>query len=334
MYFLYLPLFFVELILFKLFKKHNSEICYKFFLKYYSIFGPKFNFLISQFLSNDKRNLEKLINQKKILLDKSFEKKIIHRINEEGFSIKKKVLSDETINKILSFLKKTKGFYISEDLKSKKREILDQENPKALQFIYKTEDILQCAEIQKMICNKEILSIAQKYLGCLPIFDFLSMYWSFYSKKADKEAAQYWHFDMDRPKWLKIFFYLTDVNKNNGPHMFISGTHLRGKKNLSEIRKRGYVRLSDEEIYKRFNKKEIQQFCLPKGSILFEDTSGLHKGLKINSGKRLLFMIQFSSSTFGAQKYGSTKKIKINNATDELKIAKLNYEKIFPNIII
>ena len=45
------------------------------------------------------------------------------------------------------------------------------------------------------------------------------------SKKADSEAAQMFHFDLDRIKWLKFFIYLTDVKINSGPHVYVSGTH-------------------------------------------------------------------------------------------------------------
>ena len=41
------------------------------------------------------------------------------------------------------------------------------------------------------------------------------------SDKVDEHAAQMFHFDMDRPKWLKFFIYINDVNEKNGPHFFI-----------------------------------------------------------------------------------------------------------------
>jgi hypothetical protein len=334
MFLLYFPFFLIEIIFFKLFKKPNSEKSYQFFLKSFSNFGPISNYLINNFLKQKKVSLENLATNNTINFNKKSQDKIVTNIKKNGFYSLEGSLGSKTIDKINFFLKNTRGYYISENLKSNEKVFLDENNPKSVQFIYKTEDLLQSNEIQKIICDKKIISIAQDYLGCLPIFDFLSMYWSFDSKIPDKEAAQYWHFDMDRPRWLKVFFYLTEVNKNNGPHMFIPGTHLLGKKFPSQFRKRGYVRLLDEEINQVFSKEAIKTFCLPKGSILFEDTSGLHKGLKLNFGKRLLFMIQFSSSTFGARKYGGLNKIKINEVCEEFRKAKSNYGDIFPNITI
>ena len=48
------------------------------------------------------------------------------------------------------------------------------------------------------------------------------------SKISDKPGnkAQLYHFDLDRPKWLKFFIYLNDVeNLDHGPHSYIKNTH-------------------------------------------------------------------------------------------------------------
>ena len=39
-----------------------------------------------------------------------------------------------------------------------------------------------------------------------PVFDFIAMWWHTQSNTPDKEAAQYFHFDMDRLRWIKFFF--------------------------------------------------------------------------------------------------------------------------------
>ena len=40
-----------------------------------------------------------------------------------------------------------------------------------------------------------------------PVIDNISAWWSFPAATPDKNAAQWWHFDLDRPKWLKFFFF-------------------------------------------------------------------------------------------------------------------------------
>jgi hypothetical protein len=111
---------------------------------------------------------------------------------------------------------------------------------------------------------------------------------------------------MDRPRWLKVFIFLTDCNIHNGPHSYIEGTHKN--KGIPEIlRSKGYQRLSDDEINSNYCQKKIKTFVATKGSILFEDTRGLHKGMKLDNGNRLILQFQYSVSLFGS----NIKKIKL-----------------------
>ena len=56
--------------------------------------------------------------------------------------------------------------------------------------------------------------------------------------------AQLYHFDLDRPKWLKFFIYLNDVeNISHGPHLFIEKTHKLFSKPYKILIKR-YQRIS------------------------------------------------------------------------------------------
>ena len=41
-----------------------------------------------------------------------------------------------------------------------------------------------------------------------------------------------YHYDIDGFKFVKIFFYLTEVNENDGPHVFIKNT---GKKTFLKL---------------------------------------------------------------------------------------------------
>ena len=130
---------------------------------------------------------------------------------------------------------------------------------------------------------------------------------------------------MDRPKWIKVFIYLKDVDLDNGPHCFISKSHLDDGINYN-IRKYGYSRIQDSLIQKYYSEEDIKYIVGKKGSLLFEDTRGLHKGLRVNKNSRLLLQFQYSSSLFGS-KY---KKISFpNNQTDLIKKMKKQNPLIF-----
>ena len=57
-------------------------------------------------------------------------------------------------------------------------------------------------------------------------------------------------------------------------------------------------------------KNEIVTMNAQEGSILIEDTLGLHKGQKLDEGNRLVLQIQYSSNLFGSKEI---KKIKFPN---------------------
>jgi hypothetical protein len=297
-FFLYTPIFIIELFLYILFKKKNSENSYQYFVKLFSLFGYKPLNLISFFLSYrkkkilDKINLENIFNTRIVLKD------VIIHLSKNGFFLKKNFLKKEVIKDILKFLNTKKGLYYSDIYKSEKLFNLNISKPKGTTFVYKANDLIQSSDIQNLLVSPTILSVAQNYLGCLPKIDILTAWWSFPSKKADSNAAQYWHFDLDRPKWIKVFFFLTACGEKNGPHKYIEGSH---KFISNDVRRQGYVRLTDQEVELLSIKEKIKVFTAEKGSILFEDTIGLHKGQKVEIGSRLILQFQYSSSLFGAK---------------------------------
>jgi hypothetical protein len=173
-------------------------------------------------------------------------------------------------------------------------------SPQAVRYDFRPADLLQHPDVQRLLADPSFASLAQDYLGSRPLIDVLTMWWSTaFSDRPESKAAQYFHFDMDRPKWLKFFIYLTDVELENGPHGFVSGSQRTGAIPRGILDK-GYARLTDEEVKAAFGDEAITTMVAPRGTILVEDTRGLHKGNVVLKGDRLMFQIQYSNSLFGA----------------------------------
>jgi hypothetical protein len=64
--------------------------------------------------------------------------------------------------------------------------------------------------------------------------------------------------------------------------------------------RRGYVRLSDEEVLTHYGADRQIEFTAPRGTLIVEDTRGLHKGKAVRDRARLILQLQFSNSLFGA----------------------------------
>jgi hypothetical protein len=147
-----------------------------------------------------------------------------------------------------------------------------------------------------------ILNVARNYLQCEPIFDFPAMWWSTcFSKEASSEAAQLYHFDMDRIKWLKFFFYINDVTIENGPHCYIQGTH-KPRNKPQKLLNRGYTRISDADLRPYYNSEDFKMLCADAGTVFAGDTTCWHKGSPLRSGHRLVFELEYTGSLFGANR--------------------------------
>ena len=173
------------------------------------------------------------------------------------------------------------------------------ERPAAVRYDYDTDDLLDNPDVQDLLADRSLLKLAEEYLGCQPVADVLSMWWhTNFHAQPDSEAAQFYHFDMDRIKWLKVFVYLTDVGPANGPHSFVACSHRNGGIPW-HMRRKGYVRLDDDEVIGHYGAERCKHVTAPRGSIIVEDTRGLHKGNTVSADPRLVLQLQFSNSLFG-----------------------------------
>ncbi len=231
---------------------------------------------------------------------------IANRIRSDGFYVFEQRLSAESCDRLLRFALETpagvrpaKGAVAKTD--KVLRERYHRDHPRGVRYDFDQSDVLNFPDVQRLMASPSILSVAQSYLQSTPIADVTSMWWhTAFSDQPDEEAAQFFHFDMDRIKWLKFFIYLTDVGPDNGPHCFIKGSH-RVKGIPSPLLAKGYARLLDEEVFRYYARDQMIQFLAARGTVIAEDTRGLHKGLEVHSGDRLMLQIQFSNSLFGAR---------------------------------
>lgn len=251
------------------------------------------------------------------------------RLREEGYYIFENRLPKEICDSLLQYATTHVCEMRNMDDGNLRKSVLTlyhREAPQAVRYDFDTQDLLNNRDVQNIFADMSFAAVAQDYLGARPVFDVTSMWWhTNFSNKPDMAAAQYYHFDMDRPKWLKFFIYLTDVEPTNGPHTFVAGSHKTGGI-PSSLLKKGYARLTDEEVGLQFDENNIIEFNAPRGTIIAEDTRGLHKGKHVEKGDRLILQIQFSNSLFG----GYYPKARINEElTDALSASMKQFPELY-----
>jgi hypothetical protein len=168
-------------------------------------------------------------------------------------------------------------------------------NPRAVRYECIQQTLMESRCAQQLVADPSILAVAQAYLRCDPVQDLVAMWWSTaVNKKASSAAAQLYHFDMDRIKFLKFFVYLTDVGPDNGPHCYIRRSHLRKPRPLLRIE-----RIADAEMFRHYPADRLVEITGPRGTVAAVDTRGFHKGKPLVAGHRLIFQIEFATSLFG-----------------------------------
>jgi hypothetical protein len=171
----------------------------------------------------------------------------------------------------------------------------DPDRPIAVRYDLDERDVAASEAAQRIVTDASLLALAQRYLGAAPIIDLLAMWWSAaVGGGASSAAAQQFHFDLDRLRFLKLFVYLTDVDLQNGPHVYV-----RGSQGAKPAALRHDGRHGDAEVEAAFpGRSEV--ITGPRGSMFLADTLGLHKGRDLAAGHRLVFQVEWASSLFGA----------------------------------
>lgn len=240
-----------------------------------------------------KREKSYKVNSTSLLVEHDSINRHIENMNGDGFTIFDYKLSPEKLENIISFIMTLS----CNDPYRKNLGSIDPANPPQETHIanYERADLVRNKDILDIANDSGVISIAQDFLGATPTISNINVWWSF-GGRVQAEEAQLYHRDVDDWKFCKFFVYLTDVESENGPHIYVKGTSVSDK--LRKIR-----RYEDKEVEDTFGKENVTTFIKPKGSAFMVDTYGFHKGLIPKSGRRLLLQIQYSLNPLKVETY-------------------------------
>jgi hypothetical protein len=229
-------------------------------------------------------------------------KTLDEKLRTDGYALFERALAEDLCDRLLQFALTQTCKVRPMDAGSAvpaESVVYDRSRPRGIIYDFHPQALIHNPDIQRLMADASILALAQSYLGAKPVLDTVNLWWTTaFGAKPDSSAAQLWHFDMDRLRWVKFFIYLTDVTRESGPHCFVAGSQRTGgiPQNLRDL---GYARITDDVVDKNYPRDAIKEFTAPRGSILVEDTRGLHKGKPVLRGDRLMLEFEFSNSLFG-----------------------------------
>lgn len=158
--------------------------------------------------------------------------------------------------------------------------------PGTVAAAYPLETVLACEEVLEIVNSPLMLDIAARYLGCTPTLSSLGVRWSFPQAAAAMDTQRF-HRDLDDWRFLKLFIYLTDVDEETGPHVYVKGSH----KVAAEMRAQLYEQAALE---RRYGSGSLQTVLGPRGTAFIAATEGIHRGVPPLTKPRLMLQAQYS----------------------------------------
>ena len=149
----------------------------------------------------------------------------------------------------------------------------------------------------RVCASRRMLDIANTYIGLWSKLEYVDMWYSVpQAEDAERVASQRWHRDFNDKRLLKAFLYLMDVDESMGPLEYVPGSTGHGPfASVWPWRPLGDNYPSQAEFAERVPDASVQTFTAPKGTLIFCDTSGFHRGGLTTTNPRVLATVTYSS---------------------------------------
>ncbi|MEM7793736.1 MAG: hypothetical protein AAF579_04690 [Cyanobacteria bacterium P01_C01_bin.118] len=157
-----------------------------------------------------------------------------------------------------------------------------------------------CDAFQQLKQDPILQAIAAEYLGCQPKYQRGELAWNFPgpTTEANKLAtAQVLHCDVNDYRTVKFFFYLTDVDLDSGPHVYIERSH-HGRSLWHQMLGQRIASIPDQRLVQHYGTEHVMTVCGEAGFGFAGDPYVLHQGTTPKTHPRLLLQLEFGINTY------------------------------------
>jgi hypothetical protein len=227
----------------------------------------------------------------------------VKSLKKDGFYLDDIHLPEDIVQEIVSFAyshpcyayrKPHLGFYYDE------KELAEKYYHQTVTLAGYFNTSVLCTAINQLKSDPKLLAIAAKYLEHEPVHQSNQLWWSFAGEVTNQQQMQtfqMFHYDFDDYRFLKFFFYLTNVDASAGPHVCVRGSHRQKKFSYLILPKSE----TDEEIINYYGKESLVTICGEAGFGFAEDTFCFHKGTTPITQDRLMLQVEFGTIDYGMQ---------------------------------
>lgn len=230
------------------------------------------------------------------------------RLADEGWVGLGQVLAPGEVAKIIAYCERQPCFNAATSAMSDRRPRRVGEGAERFPHgSYKPADVIAAPLLLELANRREVVAIAEAYLGCTPTLYSLHLAWSFGGAGAAASVpVPHFHRWDDDYKFCALFLYLSDVRPESGAHAFIRRSHRVDlvEAAVREATARGRrVTLDDlfqtsqsaalDQLYAELFPRLTDTIAGPAGFAFMADTSGLHKELPALSGRSLVAVARY-----------------------------------------
>ena len=221
----------------------------------------------------------------------SLQKKILGELNHNGVAI-------SSLDELFPKMQVTENL-IRAAMGKKEKPALNKDKPFLSYSMGKGSIIDLSNPLIQFSLNPRILQIVNSYLSLFARLTYFELATTNLVKNNDKpKGSQRWHRDPALHRLCKVFVYLTDVEEENGPFKYIEQSQTNGK--FSKIfPQRQFGRHGfyppNGEVEKKISQDKLRSCKGKKGTVIFCDTTGLHKGGYALVKKRIMYTSTYMS---------------------------------------
>jgi len=143
--------------------------------------------------------------------------------------------------------------------------------------------------------DRRLLDIANAYLGMWTKLEYIDVWYTPPAGEEERRSSQRWHRDFNDRHLLKAFLYLVDVDEQTGPFEYVPRSAPGGElEKLWPWRPLGENYPPEDELADRIDGRAVT-FTAPKGTLIFCNTSGFHRGGFASGKPRVLATFTWDS---------------------------------------
>ena len=174
------------------------------------------------------------------------------------------------------------------------------------QDLWTPSDLEQYPSFLDFATSSDVLATVSDYLHCIPALSttlpsgirFVESNAAFDDHPDEPHDSQLYHIDYYSLPNVYVLVLLGDTTFDHGPWTFLPRTTSQNAAAALNYwsRQRGY-RVSDEDLYSVVDRKEVIEFCYPRGTVLFIESSGcFHYGSRNSIKPRFQLMIGYTGA--------------------------------------